>query len=236
MTRLSTASSSPSKVEQDLGDLVAGTDTIQQKQTDFGPTVTKVKASGADALWFGGYYAEGGLLAKQLKAGGWKGTFLSGDGVLDPGFIEGAGASAANGSILTCPCAPADATFTEKYKAISGGSDPGTYSTEGYDTLNVFLQAVAAGKSTRQDMLDWVNNYDANGITKHIKFDQSGELSEVAIYAYKVEGGKIVPGTQISGRVGRRPGLQCWQAPDFRRLLSRPEQADACSCLSTSSS
>ena len=99
-----------SKVEKDLGDLVAGTDTIQQKQTDFGPTVTKVKASDADALWFGGYYAEAGLLAKQLKAGGWKGTFLSGDGVLDKGFIESAGA-AANGAILTCPCAPADANL-----------------------------------------------------------------------------------------------------------------------------
>ena len=186
------------KVKKDLGDLVADTDTIQQKQTDFGPTVTKVKASGADALWFGGYYAEAGLLAKQLKAGGWKGTFVSGDGTLDPGFIEAAGASAANGSVLTCPCAPADEAFTQKYKALSG-QEPGTYSTEGYDTMNVFLQAVAAGKSTRQDMLDWVNNYDAKGITKQIKFDQSGELAEVTIYAYKVEGGKITGGTPISG-------------------------------------
>jgi branched-chain amino acid transport system substrate-binding protein len=186
------------KVEKDLGDLVADTDTIQQKQTDFGPTVTKVKASGADALWFGGYYAEAGLLAKQLKAGGWKGTFVSGDGTLDPGFIEAAGASAANGSVLTCPCAPADEAFAQKYKALSG-QEPGTYSTEGYDTMNVFLQAVAAGKSTRQDMLDWVNSYDAKGITKQIKFDQSGELAEVTIYAYKVEGGKIMPGTPISG-------------------------------------
>jgi branched-chain amino acid transport system substrate-binding protein len=186
------------KVEKDLGDLVAGTDTVQQKQTDFGPTVTKVKASDADVLWFGGYYPEAGLLAKQLKAGGWQGTFASGDGALDPGFIEGAGASAAEGAVLTCPCAPADASFTEKYKQISGGSEPGTYSTEGYDTMNVFLQAVAAGKSTRQDMLDWVNGYDAKGITKQIKFDEAGELSEVTIYAYKVEGGKIVPGTPVA--------------------------------------
>ena len=80
--------------------------------------------------------------------------------------------------------------------------------------MNVFLQAVAAGKSTRQDMLDWVNNYDAKGITKQIKFDQSGELGDVTIYAYKVEDGKIVPVTPITWRVGRRPGLQCWQAPD----------------------
>jgi branched-chain amino acid transport system substrate-binding protein len=186
-----------SKVEKDLGDLVAGTDTIQQKQTDFGPTVTKVKASDAEALWFGGYYAEAGLLAKQLKAGGWKGTFLSGDGVLDKGFIESAGA-AANGAILTCPCAPADASFMEKYKVISGGSEAGTYSTEGYDAMNIFLQAVAGGKSTREDMLASVNAYDAKGITKQIKFQENGELTEVAIYAYKIEDGKIVPGTPVA--------------------------------------
>src|SRR4029450_8362419 len=136
----------------DLGDLVADTDTIQQKQTDFGPTVTKVKASGADALWFGGYYAEAGLLAKQLKAGGWKGTFVAGDGTLDPGFIEAAGGPARARCAPTPPAAPADEAFTQKYKALSG-QEPGTYSTEGYDTMNVFLQAVAAGKSTRQYML-----------------------------------------------------------------------------------
>ncbi|MBO9535014.1 MAG: branched-chain amino acid ABC transporter substrate-binding protein, partial [Solirubrobacteraceae bacterium] len=64
-------------VEKALGSsLVTGTDTVQAKQTDFGPTVTKVKASGADALWYGGYYAEAGLLVKQLRAAGWKGYFV----------------------------------------------------------------------------------------------------------------------------------------------------------------
>jgi branched-chain amino acid transport system substrate-binding protein len=184
------------RVEKDLGDVVADTDTVQTGQTDFGPTVTKVKASGADLLWFGGYYPEAGLLVKQLRAGGWKGTFAAGDGVVDPGFIEPAGA-AANGAILTCPCAPADEAFTEKFKALSK-ADPGTYSTEGFDAMNVYLQAVAAGKATRQDMLDWVNNYDAKGVGKQIKFDESGELGDLTIYVYKVEDGKIVPVTSLT--------------------------------------
>ena len=47
---------------------------VQQKQTDFSASVTKVKASGAQALFYGGYYAEAGLLVKQLKDAGWKGT------------------------------------------------------------------------------------------------------------------------------------------------------------------
>jgi len=183
-------------VSESLGDLVVDTDTVQQKQTDFGATVTKVKASGADALWYGGYYAEAGLLAKQLKAGGWNGTFVSGDGSLDRGFVEAAGASSANGAVLTCPCAPADASFTEEYTALSG-EEPGTYSTEGYDAMNVYLQGIAAGNTTREAMLTWVNGYDAKGVTKQIKFDETGEVAEVVVYAYKVANGKIEPGTAI---------------------------------------
>jgi len=64
-------------VAEALGDLVTGTDTVQQKQTDFSPTVTKVKASGADVLFYGGYYAEAGLLMKKLRSGGWNGIFVS---------------------------------------------------------------------------------------------------------------------------------------------------------------
>ena len=58
---------------------------MQQKQTDFSATVTKVKASGADAVFFGGYYAEAGLLVKQLRDGRLQGPmFVSGDGVEGP--------------------------------------------------------------------------------------------------------------------------------------------------------
>lgn len=183
-------------VAKDLGGLVVDTDTVQQKQTDFGATVTKVKASGADALWFGGYYAEAGLLVKQLRSGGWTGTFVSGDGSLDRGFIESAGATAANGAILTCPCAPAGDDFAKAFVALNG-EEPGTYSTEGYDAMNVFLQGIAAGNTDRAKMLSWVNSYDADGITKRIKFDETGEVADVVIFAYKVEDGKIQPGTPI---------------------------------------
>lgn len=183
-------------VAEELGDLVVDTDTVQQKQTDFSATVTKVKASGADALWYGGYYPEAGLLVKQLRAGGWNGTFTSGDGTLDPGFIEAAGPAAAEGAVLTCPCAPATEEFAQDYQAVNN-TEPGTYSAEGYDAMNIFLQGIEAGNTERASMLEWVNNYDADGITKHIKFDESGEISQVVIYAYRVENGEIQPGEPI---------------------------------------
>lgn len=183
-------------VAEALGDLVVGTDTVQQKQTDFSATVTKAKASGATALFYGGYYAEAGLLAKQLKSGGFKGLFVSGDGSLDPAFVEASGAQGGEGAILTCPCAPSPDDFAAKYEELNNAA-PGTYSTEGYDAMNVLLQGIGTGLSTRADLLEWVNNYDAAGITKQIKFDEGGEVAGVTVYAYEVVGGVIQPGTPI---------------------------------------
>lgn len=175
-----------------LGDLVTGTDTVQQKQTDFSPTVTKVTASGADVLFYGGYYAEAGLLMKQLRSGGWDGVFVSGDGSDDPGFIEAAGAAAAQDARLTCPCAPATKEFIAKYADVNNGAEPGTYSAEGYDSATILLNGIAEGNDDRASLLDWVNNYDEPGLTKQLKFDDTGEVAEVVIYAYKVDNGKIV--------------------------------------------
>src|SRR5690349_20869712 len=81
-------------VRKDLGGMVAGNDAIQQKQTDFSGTVTKVTASKAPAVFFGGYYAEAALIVKQLRAAGYTGTFVAADGVKDDGFIKAAGSAA----------------------------------------------------------------------------------------------------------------------------------------------
>ena len=170
---------------------------MQQGQTDFSATVTKVTASGADALFFGGYYAEAGLFYKQLRAGGYEGTFVSGDGSKDPGFVEAAGgAKAAEGAVLTCPCAPAADDFAAAYKELSGDA-PGTYSAEGYDVAQIFADGVASGVADRQAMLDFVNEYDEEGITKQLTFDESGEVADVVIYAYEVTGGDTNSGEPI---------------------------------------
>ena len=49
---------------------MVGTDSIDPKATDYSATVTKVKDSGADAVFFGGYYEAAGRLAKQLADAG----------------------------------------------------------------------------------------------------------------------------------------------------------------------
>jgi branched-chain amino acid transport system substrate-binding protein len=185
-------------VKTSLGAAVIGSDTVQAGQTDFSASAQTVSSSGADALVFGGYYPEASLLIKQVRQAGWKGTFVVGDGVKDPEFVKVAKA-AAEGTIMTCPCVPGEtiAGFYTAYKA-KFNTDPGTYSPEGFDAANVFLNGIASGIKDRAAMNTYVSGYDADGITKHIKFDSKGESQEIPIWAYKVDNGQIVKLQQLS--------------------------------------
>jgi branched-chain amino acid transport system substrate-binding protein len=177
-------------VKKGLGSLVGGTDNVATGQTDFSATVTAVKASGADAMFYGGYYPEAGLFAKQLRQGGYKGLFMSGDGSEDPAFVAAAGAQAANGAILTAPAGPAPADFNAKYKALIG-SDAGLYSTQSFDATNIFLAGLAAGNSSHEDMNTFIGSYTGDGVSGPIAFDDKGDITQSTIFAYKVVNGKL---------------------------------------------
>jgi branched-chain amino acid transport system substrate-binding protein len=181
-----------------------GEDKVQVKQTNFSAVVTKIRNSGATALFFGGYYTEAGLLLKQLKGAGWTGTMIAGDGVNDANFVTVAGQANAEGTILTCPCAPATAakgTFVTDYKAAFDNAEPGTYADVSYDITKIVLEGLKDGKATRADMLSWIKAYNkagpATGVT--YKFESTGELdpTQVIVWAFKVQAGKVVPDVEI---------------------------------------
>ena len=180
------------QVSSTLGSKVVGSDTIDPAATDYSATVTKVKDAAPDAVFFGGYYAQAGPLSKQLRDAGVDAVLVFGDGVLDPGYIEGAG-SAAEGAIITCPCAPVDASsdFAKAYNAKFSVA-PGTYTAEAYDSANFFLAGIASGAQDRDALNTYVSTQSYKGITKTMKFDEKGEVSDVAIYANTVKDGKIV--------------------------------------------
>ena len=135
----------------------------------------------ADGVFFGGYYPEGELLIKQLRGAGWKGTFVVPDGVKDNEFIE-VGGAAAEGTIVTCPCVPGDRIkeFADAYRA-QFNEEPGTYGPEAYDAANVFLAGIESGITDREEMNTFVSDYDGEGITKHVSFDDKGESAEIPI-------------------------------------------------------
>jgi branched-chain amino acid transport system substrate-binding protein len=181
---------------KDGGATVSTSESIDPKADDYSATVNKIAADKPDTVFYGGYYREAGLLVKQLRDAGVDAQFVSGDGSLDPGFVKNAGASAADGTVLTCPCAPSPADFTSAYKAAFD-QDPGTYSPEAYDSANIILQGIKSGKYSREDLNTYISDVDYKGITKEFKFDKTGEVEAITIYAYPVADGKIGVGKPV---------------------------------------
>jgi branched-chain amino acid transport system substrate-binding protein len=176
---------------------VAVNDSIDPKASSYSSTVNKVKPANVDAIFFGGYYSAAGKLIKQLRDGGVQGTFMSGDGSLDAQIISAAGGTAANGALLSCTCSsavgstdPAVTKFATDYKA-KYNSDPATYSAEGFDAANAFLQAIDAGKTSTSDINDFITKIDFKGVSKQIKFTPTGELSGNLLFITEVKDGKL---------------------------------------------
>ncbi|NBU38394.1 MAG: branched-chain amino acid ABC transporter substrate-binding protein, partial [Actinobacteria bacterium] len=166
------------------------TDTIDPKAADFSAAVSKVKDAAPEYVFYGGYYGEAAKLATQLKDAGVTAVFVSGDGVKDQaGFADAAG-PAAEGALIGCPCKDGSDEFIANWKKAYGET-PGTYGAEYYDAANVILAAIKGGAKDRAAVLAAISAYDADGITKHIKFGADGDATEGNIYIYKVVDGKL---------------------------------------------
>jgi branched-chain amino acid transport system substrate-binding protein len=176
---------------------IAVNDSIDPKASSYSSTVNKVKPANVDAIFFGGYYSAAGKLIKQLRDGGVQGTFMSGDGSLDAQVISAAGGTAANGVLLSCTCSsavgstdPAVQKFATDYKA-KYNVDPATYSAEGFDAANAFMQAIDAGKTSTADINDFITKIDFKGVSKPIKFAPTGELASNLLFITEVKDGKL---------------------------------------------
>jgi branched-chain amino acid transport system substrate-binding protein len=173
---------------------------VDAKTTDYGATATTVAGAGADAVFYGGYDAQAGQLARALQTAGFDGDKYTGNGGKSSVFTEGAG-DAGDGWYFSCGCsdantAPAAKDFTAAYKA-EFNADPSTYSPEAYDAANAMIEAIKAaaadGAPTRESVAEAVKGLNYEGITTTVKFDESGELDAASqvINLFQQEDGVI---------------------------------------------
>ena len=182
---------------------------VDPKSQDFSAAVNAVNAAGPDLVFYGGYYAEAGRLRKQLVDGGVDAAFLTGDGSLDPGFIESSGAGG-EGAQISCPCNlatpdsedPRLVDFAAAYEELNGQA-AGTYSTEGYDATNIFIEGIKAGNTDRASLLEYVEGIDTfDGISKPISFEENGNVKATDVFIFEIKDGKIVLLGKTSELVG----------------------------------
>ncbi|KNE83851.1 MULTISPECIES: branched-chain amino acid ABC transporter substrate-binding protein [Streptomyces] len=120
-------------------------------ESDYSGAINAVLDSKADFIYWTGYYQEGGLLIKQLKAAGYKGEIMVADGSVDAKLIQIAGQKNAQGVFATMTqtpqTIPGGEAWVAKYKE-KFGSEPGPYSTQAYDAVRVAAEAVRKAGST----------------------------------------------------------------------------------------
>lgn len=179
---------------------------LDPKAPSFADTITKVRNSNPGLVFYGGYYEAAGRFRKELLDNNVRVPFVSGDGSLDPGFVENAGADKAEGARLTCPCNLAFESSQGKLKEFydnfkrSTGKEPGLYSPEGYDATKILIRGIKAGNDTREKLLRYLENdvgvYE--GVSKVIEWEPNGNVKARQFFVFQVKDGKIVPFREIT--------------------------------------
>ena len=153
---------------------------VSRGDKEFGAVVASVKAARPEAIFFGGLYTEAGLLIKELRAAGWTGVFMSGDGAKNPDLFEVAG-SAVDGAYFSVGGVPVEALpsasdFVARYQKLYAGAALHTFDHYGYEAARVALQALRkADGPDRRKVLEAVRSGTRRGMVGDIAFDAKGD-------------------------------------------------------------
>src|SRR5215813_2928376 len=164
------------------------------KAVDFNALLTSIKAAKPDAVFFGGYDAQAGPMAKQMKLLGLNVPLMGGETVNSAKYIELAG-PAAEGSIASTPGAalesrPGGKAFAAKYKGRFN-SDVGLYTPYFYDGVMAIAAAMKAANSTDPaKYLPALTKIKHPGVTAEIEFDKNGDLTHGLLTIFQVKDGK----------------------------------------------
>jgi branched-chain amino acid transport system substrate-binding protein len=191
---------------EDEGAKVAATEGIDPTE-DYSASISDIEASGADALYYGGYDAQTGLIVAQARDAGLDIPIISGDGSVSSTLLD-LGGDAVENVHLTCPCnLEGSADFLAKYEAEYGETGVPIYAAEGYDAMGIvgegIRSAIEGGAETPEDIRLGIKEYldslteDApyEGVAKTYAFNETHELAAEnrldLIFFYEASPGEI---------------------------------------------
>ncbi len=168
---------------------------LTRGEKDFSALVTKIRAAGADVVYFGGLHPEAGPLVHQLREQGLKDVkFMSDDGIVTDELVTTAGGPTyVDGVYMTFG---ADPRLLPESKDVVDKFRKGGYEPEGY-TLYAYasIQALAAGfngaKSDKgEDAAKWLKANPVKTVMGTKTWDSKGDLkiSDYVVYQWDKDG------------------------------------------------
>lgn len=166
-----------------------------QGDKDFKTVLTSMKEKKPELIYFGGIYPEAGLLVKQARELDIRVPFMSGDGTIDPKFIEIAGAKAAEGTYLTFSPDPRNIptakAFIDNYQKRFG--EIGPYSIYAYDSANILFTAIReAGSAEGNKVIDRLHSLEFSGALGGLKFNEKGDVTVASYVVWITRDGKFI--------------------------------------------
>ncbi|WP_189530836.1 bifunctional serine/threonine-protein kinase/ABC transporter substrate-binding protein [Streptomyces roseolilacinus] len=193
-----------------LGGTVVGTDRVGTARNDFSGLARKIRASGADAVYFGGYHTAAGPLSQQLEHAGADIPLMGGDGLFDQQYVETN--PKAEGDLATNIGVPAEHmaggdTFLAQYREAGFPEEAGAYGPYAYDATWAVIEAVKAvvaahggtlPPDARARMPQAVAGVSFDGVTGRVAFDEYGDAVDRRLTVHAVKDGGWTPVTSGS--------------------------------------
>lgn len=191
---------------EELGATISGYEGITIGEKDFNGVLNQVLSKKPDFIFFGGMYAEAGLIVKQAREKGIKVPIMGGDALDSSGMIDIAGdkvLDVAYSSVST-DITKSNQAWADKYKEKFGKTVE-NYSAYGYDSMNIILDGVkkaieeGEGKLPSREMVrDTIRaTSDFDGIATKVSFDDKGDNEFAKVFIYKFQTATY-PGTLVS--------------------------------------
>ncbi len=181
---------------------------INTGEKDYSALVSKIKESGADLVYFGGLYTEGGLIVRQMRDQGVKAPLMGGDGITSDEFAA-VGGPGVEGTLMTYGPDPRNnpdaASVVAAFRAKK--FEPEAYTLYSYAAVQIMKQAAEAAKSIDpKKVADTMHSgMHFKTVLGDIAYDKKGDITKLdyVMYLWKKDpSGKITyaecPGSDCS--------------------------------------
>src|SRR5215475_6456228 len=163
---------------------------VNTGEKDFSALVSKIKASGADLVYWGGLHTEGGLIVRQMRDQGIKAPLMGGDGITSDEFAS-VGGPGVEGTLMTYGPDPRNRPeakgVLEKFRAKK--FEPESYTLYSYAMVEIVKQAAEAAKSLdpKKVAAQMKSGQKFKTVIGEISFDKKGDVTRIdyVVYVWK---------------------------------------------------
>lgn len=175
------------------GAKVAYRTSVTAGERDFSALITSLKDKAVEAVYYGGYHPELGLIVRQSREQGLNMQFIAGDGLNNQEYWAITGA-AGEGTLYTdSPSAASDPkaqALIASFKA-AGLPEPGNFAFYSYAAVQTIVQGLEkAGSADSQKLAAALHKGTYDTVVGQVEFDAKGDVTKPAYVLYVWKNGK----------------------------------------------